>query len=228
MKNLPLYRSTESGSGLRPLPTKSRSVLRPLILCGLSAMAIFLSATAGLRADTILGTQGFDAHGGVITSNTGDVTTATFFTFSSAGSTLNQTGIFVGMPIQAGGPLSVDVSSPTGLNFSTSVFGAFNSTSISTISQGSNQADFRVDGMWTPGTFSGFSGLTGGPFMADILLSFMQAGGPDTAISLSGTLTVTEPSAVPEPSSIVMVLTGLIGGVVMFGLRRSRFNLGMG
>jgi len=226
MKTSHFLTPTESRSAMRPLPTKAKSALRPLILFGLSALAIFLSATAGLRADPIvLGTQGFNAAGSVITPNTGDVTTATVFDFGNFGTTSNQTGIFAGMPTQLFGPVSLNITIPTGLAFGNSVFGAFTSSSNTPVFIGFNTASFLEDGLWTPGTFPGFSGLTGGPFTTKLLLSFTQVGGPGTAVSFSGSFSA---SKTPEPSSIVMVLTGLIAGVVMFRLRRSRCNLVMG
>jgi hypothetical protein len=213
---------------MRPLPTKARSALRPLILFGLSVLAIFLSAPADVRAATItIGSQGFNAAGLDITPNTGDITTATVFDFGGFGTTSNQTGVFAGLPTQSFGPLTLTVTSATGFNFSNSVFGDFASSSITPVFVGLDIATYTVDGTWTPGTFSGFSGLTG-PLTADFTMAFTQVGGPGTAPSYSGTLAITEVSAVPEPSSIVMVLTGLIAGVVMFGLRRSRCNLLMG
>ena len=224
MKTSHFLTPTEFRSAMRPLPTKAKSALRPLILFGVSALAIFLSATVGLRASPMsLGTQGFNAAGSVITPNTGDVTTATVFDFGNFGTTSNQTGIFAGMPTQLFGPVSLDITIPTGLAFSNSVFGAFASTSITPIFIGMNTATYSEDGLWTPGTF--FSGLTG-TFESDFLMSFTQVGGPGTAVSFSATLSVL--SKTPEPPSIVMVLTGLIAGVVTFGLRRSRCNLVMG
>lgn len=227
MKTSCFLTPTESRSEPRPLPTKARSELRSLILAGLSALAIFLSAPAGVRATTI-GTQAFNAAGEPIHLNMGgDVTTATVFHFAEFASTTNQTGIFAGMPIQMFGPTNLLVKHSTGLDFGNSVFGNFTSTSI-TETTGPNLANFIVDGMWTPGTFSGFSGLTGS-FDADMILSFTQVGGPRTAVSFSGTLAVSNgPSVVPEPSSIVLVLTGLIAGVVMFRFRRSQCNLVIG
>jgi hypothetical protein len=190
-------------------------------------MAIFLSATAGVRANPILlGTQGFNAAGSNITPNTGDITTATIFDFANFGTTANQTGIFLGLPIQTFGPVSLNIASPTGLAFGNSVFGDFSSTSITTVFIGSGDADFLADGLWTPGTYPGFNSLT--KFTTKFALDFSQVGGPDTATSFSGTMAVTRVSAVPEPSSIVMVLTGLIAGVVMFRLCRSQFNLVVG
>jgi hypothetical protein len=213
---------TEFRSAMRPLPAKARSALRPLILFGLSALVIFLSAPAGVRAATItIGTQGFNAGGEVITPNTGDITTSTVFNFGNFGSTDNQTGIFVGMPNELFGPLTLTVSSGTGFDFSDSVFGDFVSSSITPIFVGLGVATYALDGTWTPGTFSGFSGLTG-PLTANITMAFTQVGGPGTAPSFSGTLDITEVSAVPEPSSIVLVLTALIAGVVLFRFRRSR------
>lgn len=213
---------TEFRSAMHPLPAKARSALRPLILFGLPALAIFLSAPAGMRGATItIGTQGFNAGGQDITPNTGDITTATVFNFANFGSTTNQTGVFAGMPNELFGPLTLTITSATGFSFSDSVFGDFLSSSITPIFVGQGVATYAVDGTWTPGTFSGFSGLTG-PLTADFTMAFTQVGGPGTAPSFSGTLAITELSAVPEPSSIVLVLTALIGGVVMFRFRRNR------
>ena len=59
-------------------PNESRSALRPLILSGLSGLAFFLSATAGVQAKPILiGSQSFGSDNGSVTANTPDITTAT-------------------------------------------------------------------------------------------------------------------------------------------------------
>jgi len=209
-------------------PNETRSGLRPRLLFGLLALAFFLSATAGVRANTIvIGTQGFNGDTGSITANTGDITTATVFTFGNVVSTNNWTGIFVGLPVQAFGSVTLDLTTH-GFDLSSPAFGTFTSDSVTPISVVAPIATFAETGTWTAGSFfagvsSPFGPITPGEMFPDAkyAIALTQVGGPDTAISFSGTLVVSE---IPEPSGVVLVLTGLVAGAVMFGLRRYRFN----
>ena len=159
-------------------------------------------------------------------SPTGDILTATMFTFEDLITTRNHSGIFAGLGSQDFGSVSFNSSSPTSLIFSSTQFGTFVSTSITkgtgVILDGGATQPYSVMGKWTPGTF--FPGLHG-PFLADFTISFTQTPSHNGNISASATFTTSLESAVPEASSIEMVLTGFPAGVVMCGLgRRRRHN----
>jgi len=69
-------------------------------------------------------------------------------------------------------------------------------------------------------------GLDRGPFESEMRFAFTQTPATTGSISASATFTsfAPEPPSVPEPSSIVMSLTGL-AGVVIYRLRRRRRDL---
>jgi hypothetical protein len=64
-------------------------------------------------------------------------------------------------------------------------------------------------------------GVPSKPLDAELRMSFTQTPAHTGAISASGTFAVPVPATVPEPSSIVLVLTGL-AAVVTDRLRRRR------
>jgi len=196
-----------------------RFALRPAILFGLAALAC-LSPTARLQANLIpIGTQGF-VDLGTTASDTGNILTATAFSISNWISVGSQSGIFVGMPIEFLGPQTFDVNVPSTISFHDPVFGAFSATSLFNVTPGPNSIVYSYNGDWLPGAQGG---LTGGPFPAALNLAFLQIGGPSTAISTSGTVTVSvEETVIAEPSSFFLSLTGVAAGIVLYLRRRWR------
>ena len=189
----------------------------------LGAVALCTLTVAG-RASTI-NSQAFSDIGATKAS-TGDILTATTFTLGNLVTTAGELGVFVGMPTQIFGMVTLDTTSTTALTLSSAVFGTFTSTSImnlgSTIGGAGATQAFDFKGEWTPGTFSGFSGLTGGPLPADLTISFTQTPAHSGVISASITFAVTP---VPEPGA----LEGLLLGTGMLGLAemtRRKLRLG--
>jgi hypothetical protein len=212
--------------------------MRPVILLGLSALAICLFPTTGVRADLIFGIdiesptgvhpfnapEGAQAFADIGTptangSPNGDISTATKFTIGNLMSTTAQQGFFVGMGTQIFGDVPLDITHPTSISFGNSVFGTFTSTKISEPTNIPGAISLFADGLWTPGTFGGLQGQ--GPFEAQFTIAFTQTPPVTGPISDSSTFTTPIPGApIPEPSSLLMGLTGLAAGVVISRLRR--------
>jgi hypothetical protein len=197
--------------------------MRRLILFGLSALAICLSPTTGVQAQSVpAGHQGFTDIGIGTASPTGNINTATTFGMGNVISTATNDGVFASMPSQTFGPVTFDVNSPTSFTFGNSVFGHFTSTAIHEAVVASGIVGFSVPGQWTPGTYGG---VTGGPFASSLTITFNQTPPTTGGISSSFTFAI-PPEIVPEPSSmtIVMTVTSLAAGVAIY--RRCRSHPG--
>ena len=199
--------------------------MRPVILSGLSAVAICLTLASGAQATTI-GSQAFvdinapTADG----SSTGNLNTSTIFKIGQLISTTSQTGIFVGMPTQFFPSFTFNVTIPNSLTFGNSAFGTFSSTAITVVTNVPGFLNISALGLWTPGTF--FGSLTG-PLLSSLTFTFTQDPAHTGAIGASATFATTS-TVIPEPPSIVMGLTGLAAGVGIYLLRqRRRANLAM-
>jgi hypothetical protein len=141
-------------------------------------------------------------------------------------STTSNSGVFLGMPPQSLGHFLFNLTNPSIAGFPASeTFGSFR---IESLTEPTNNPDtgFAVllaSGVWVPGTWSmDHFGVPDKPFDADLRMAFTQTPAHTGAISASGTFAVPAPAAVPEPSSIVLVLTGLAAGVVTDWRRRRR------
>jgi hypothetical protein len=107
---------------------------------------------------------------------------------------------------------------------SNELFGNFRLTSL-TEPENNSAGGFAIllaSGVWLPGTYALDHGVPDKPFDAELRMSFTQTPAHTGAISASGTFAVPAPAAVPEPSSIVLVLTGLAAGVVTDWRRQRR------
>jgi hypothetical protein len=193
--------------------------MRPVILSGLSAVAICVALASGVQATTI-GSQGFvDINAPAADgSPTGNLNTATTFSIGLFVSTTSHTGVFTGMPTQLFPAFSFNLTNPTSLIFGNSVFGTFASTAITVVTSLPGFLNISVLGNWTPGTFGG---VTGGPFGSTLTFTFTQDPVHRGPISAAATFSIL-PAVIPEPPSIVMGLTGLAAGVLIYQLRRRR------
>lgn len=194
--------------------------MRPVIVSVLSvlfALAICLVLATSAQASPT-GMQIF-VNTGMTTANTGNINTATSFTFGSLTTTSVDTGVFAGMPAQTWA-VSFMPSNPAGLTFGNSLFGTFTSTSITETSNSPGEVSFAVVGNWTAGTVSTQSGT----FPAVFTISLTQTPWGSGLISFSASFATPDPT--PEPSSIVLVLSGLALGVVIWGFQRGRAYLG--
>jgi PEP-CTERM motif len=91
---------------------------------------------------------------------------------------------------------------------SNSVFGTFTSTAVETVSKTAPFALFEEVGTFTAGSF--FGSKAGEVFQnADLAIALSQVGGPGSAISFGATLSVD--AATPEPASLLLLGTGLLG-----------------
>jgi len=187
--------------------------------------ATLLLLAGGQSQAAFVGTQGFGDQGTPLAngSASGNINTATTLTIGDLNTTTASTGVFtgVGKNIDFG---TVTFSTATGgnatLSFTdgTGKFGSFTSTTFATISNVPGTVSFYVLGLFTPGTFAGYGGVTT-PQLASLTISFNQTPAGSGGISDSVTLSVPPAGnpTVPEPASIAMVVLGL-GGV--FAARR--------
>lgn len=182
-------------------------------------------AVPGLAlADPPVGTQSF-ADLGVPLANgspTGNILTATTFTIGDLVSTLAQSGVFAGLPVQNFGSVTFSPGSMTSLNFNDGPFGRFTSTLIDPTvvpTHAGTTISLFIVGDWTPGTFEK-SGA--GPFPSDLTISFTQTPGGNGTISDSATFSTPQTVAgVPEPGSLGLALVAFGGlGIALWRRRK--------
>ncbi len=175
-------------------------------------VAAGMSWTSNVHAQ--VGTQLFNDAAPI---QTGDIGSATSFMIGDLQSDQAVAkGIFMGMAMVDFGQVSFSAANPTSFNVSDvssgDIFGTFNSSSITEITQTSSLVVFDIQGLWTPSSqdslFSGYPG----PYQSTFDVTF-------TADS-SGTISDTAFFSVPEPTSVVMGLTSLIAGGLVYLVRR--------
>jgi hypothetical protein len=185
------------------------------ILVGGLAVAVagaLLHATP-VQAGSVIGTQAI-VDTGTTTADTGNINTATSFTFGAFVTTSNQTGDFTLVaPGQALGGATLALATPSTFIIGNTVEGTFHADSVFALVPPPGFVLFDVRGVFTPG--SGFPASLSSPSPADVFISLTQVGGAGTAISASGTLV-----SVPEPSSLLLGLLGTAGVGLIAALRR--------
>lgn len=186
--------------------------------------ALLFACVVGTAKAGPVGTLGFSDIGTPEAggSPTGNINTATSFTIGELFSTTAETGIFVGLGHQDFGSVTFSTLSPGSFAFSNSVFGSFTSTSITEAVNSPGVVAFYILGSYDPGTVD--SGDSGKSYTASFTLSFTQTPAFTGSISDSGSFSVnaSSPPSVPEPTTLIMGLTSVVGGGFLFHLLRRR------
>lgn len=200
------------------------SIFRLTQLAGVALLATLVAAGTAM-ADPV-GAQSFVDLGNPTAngSPTGNINTATAFMIGDLTSTTDNEGVFFGMPAQGFGSVSFNTTIPTSLDFGNSVFGHFASSSITEIANDPGAVAFFVVGQWTPGTFGS---VTGGPFSAEFTISLDQTPAHNGLIADSATFALPATTPIPEPSSLLLGLTGLAALALIYGHRRRPRHLAM-
>lgn len=197
----------------------NRSIIVGLALAGL------LSQTPDAQAQIVVGSQGFSFTGGVSTNNDpSNINTASVFTLDGMSTFLgpnNQKDDFLTYVTTAetfASPLALTTSTPTSFTFGNATFGTFVASSVTQSVSGSTTESFNMMGTFNPGSDFAAGGFT--PGSAQFVISFTQ-GAPGDAISASASLYSPSVAAVvPEPASVVLGLTSILGCGLASGLRR--------
>ena len=190
-------------------------------LAGMAVLAIVVaSGTAkATKADPPLGRINFTDIGSPTADGSiaGNLNTATTFMVSAMISATSRSGIFVGFPPATAFPsFTFNSTMNTSLAFGDPLFGHFTSTSITEVSNVPSVIGFDAKGDWMPGSF--FPSLMGHTLDAVFSISFTQIPAHSGDIADSSSFS----TVVPEPPSIVLVLTGLAAGLGIYRLRRRR------
>jgi hypothetical protein len=182
----------------------------------LAVAAVALVFAPGVRA-SVSGSQGFASPtlDSADASPTGDINTATMFMLNDWTTTTNETGVFMHVPTQDFGTVTLTLGNPHGLDFGNAVFGSFTSSSVTASSTGPGFLDILAVGTFTPGSiFPGSPAAT-----SETRIALTQTPPLDGSISASGTMSIT--TVVPEIPTAVLFLTGLLG-MALVGLRWKR------
>jgi hypothetical protein len=177
------------------------------------------------------GSQGF-VDLGTPTVNTGNIDTATSFTIADLRTTSANVLYFAGFPALSTtftpSPITFTVGSGTSLSFSAFSgpdFGSFVSSSITEDASGPGFRTFTFVGSYTAGSYFEGSPLIPNPAPASFRIAFTQTPVGTGAISNSATLAI---PPVPEPSTMMLAVVGIAGGLVVHQSNRQRRNRAAG
>ena len=196
----------------------SQRIRFPFLRRGSTAALAWFLAYALLQGPTvqagITGSQGFSIGnpvGPVLSPGGSNLLTATSIelgTLITSGSSTGDFATYVTAGDNVGDP-TLTMSTPTTFTFGDSTFGTVTGSSIlmdsSLTFMGSYYREIEIAGMYSPGT--DFSSLNPGLTPVDFTVTLTQTA-PNGSVGDGGTVFV---SAVPEPSSIGMLLLGAAG-----------------
>jgi len=173
-------------------------------------------AVLATAAQAQVGSVGFSNPGPTTAFPSGDINTATSYTLGdmldSFQYNADGTGAFAGLPSSSFGSITFSPSSPFSVNFSDSVFGSFQSTSIQLASESPGTITYDVFGTYNSGNFDGGT-IVGDP--ASLTINFVQNPADTGVIVADGVFSV---PPVPEPGTLALL--GLGVSAVCVQLRR--------
>ena len=180
----------------------------------ITALALGLVFAVAPAAKASVSSIGFDLISPNIASAfpTGDINSATSFTFNDMGSTNNTSGIFAGLPLQDFGVVTFGTS--MALIIRSPEFGLFVSNSLTTVANFAGFRNLLIDGLFTPGSFES---TDKSPSAAELRLGMTQTPPMNGQISVSGTMSTTPAAVLPEPSTAWLFFSGI--GVLLAGSR---------
>lgn len=194
---------------------------------------LIVCAVGTAQAGSVSGSVAF-VDMGVTGVNTGDINTATSFKFGDLISTPNTSGLFAGSPTPladqhfGAASFSAGWAINNSLSISSAAFGSFQSISIAETVNTPGIVMFSILGNYTGGTFD--SSVKN--IQSTLTLTFIQDPAHTGVITASGIFGVSPdasggprplPAVVPEPSTVVMGLTSVMGGALFYLLRRRRY-----
>jgi hypothetical protein len=181
----------------------------------LSAVTAFLMAAGAAHANPIIGS--LPLNGGGLTQNGSDLSVSTMI-MSGLLTTLSLgAGDYAFIPIGTNfGPATLNYTSSTTLSsfsFTSAVWGSFVASanpSNEIIDKTAGFLDVFITGTFTPGSNAGWAGKD--PTPASVRFSVNQSGSSlSEAITLSSPPAVPQQLAVPEPATMALIGTALIG-----------------
>ena len=177
---------------------------------------VFAIVLAAIPAKATVSSIGFDLTDPNLAtaSPTGNINSATVFTLNDLGSTNNTSGFFVGLPPQDFGTVSFAPGIGKSLIIRSPAFGIFVSNAFTTIVNNSGFLNLLVAGNWTEGSFRTPTIVS----PAEVRIGLTQTPPTTGQISFSGTMSIMPTTVVPEPSTVWLFFSGIVG-VILAGSR---------